>query len=122
MLRLATLVRRLGGLVAAVVLAVLALGPAVDAALCGGEDIASAGGRPTVESAAVSAVSHLDPARHAERADACSHGHCHHAAPSTLEDGVEALTTLTRRDRIAVLQVDLPRPRLSFDLDRPPRA
>jgi hypothetical protein len=122
MLRLATLGRRLGGLMAAVVLAVFAFGPAADAAICGAEDLAASTGRPAVQAAAVSASDHVDPAHHAERGGACAHGHCHHGAPCTPDDAGQTSATLTLRDRLPLLQVDVPSSRLTYDLDRPPRA
>lgn len=74
MARLWTAWRGAGGLMVALVIAVLAMGPGVDAFFCGGED------EPHAASTVASAA-HADGQDHDHAAgEVCIHGHCHHPA------------------------------------------
>lgn len=118
--------RRLGGLLAALVLVVLALGPGLDTMVCGGEGGMSAAAAESVgadHSTAVSAdIGHAGDQDHDQGLDPCIHGHCHHSAayvPIGLGAVPEA-QVLPARHVIALATVTaLDR---KFQLKRPPRA
>jgi hypothetical protein len=113
-----TWLRGMGGLLAACLLVALVVTPAVDAAVCAGDD------RPVVtgtsQVSAVEAADHQVP--HPIDAGDCQHGHCHHGAPM--------LGGLLDADMVLILADGSPsasraRALASLDLtgpERPPRA
>lgn len=116
--------RRLGGLLAALVLAVLTMGPSLDALICGGEDgMSAAAAVQTVDSDhAVAVEDGHGQSPHDGDLTPCMHGHCHHGAPyvpAALSDAEEpsVLTDGHDLDRVTVVTSDR-----HFQLKRPPRS
>lgn len=112
--------KQLGAIFAAMLVAILALGPSIDSLICKDGDGFSA-------SAAESAAGHvladeIDTSDHgADAAGVCVHGHCHHAAPYTPPIQSTAATFAVSRADLAVAPDDetpINRPNL---LIRPPR-
>jgi hypothetical protein len=107
--------RRFGAAFAALVLAVLALGPSLESALCADEAPAEA-----------TAFLLASDAGHADdhgRADGCVHGHCHHGAPYAPEPATSAAPTLAyAAARLTPGGDAAPPAGRQFDLIRPPRA
>lgn len=115
--------RRFGGLVAILLLAVVAVAPNADLLLCSGEAVPAAEAGPSAKAAPVSAASeqHADTSSQDDLGGVCAHGHCHHGGAFTpmaiaqISDG---------RSRVERLSVPLSAPAVShlqFGLDRPPR-
>lgn len=78
MRRLMTALRGMGGLLAACLLVALVVAPAVDAAVCAGDDRPVAA--ETLQVAKAQAADHQN-SHPADLAGDCQHGHCHHGAP-----------------------------------------
>lgn len=119
MRRLTTWLRGMGGLLAACLLVALVVTPAIDAAVCAGDDL------PAVTTGsqvfAVNAADHQTP-HPIDVAGDCQHGHCHHGAPM-LGDLIDAEPALILADG----SPSAPRARALASLDlagpeRPPRA
>ncbi len=109
--------RRFGAVFAALVLAVLALGPSLESALCADEAPAAA------EAAAFLLVSETDHADDHGRADGCVHGHCHHGAPYAPEPATSTAPSLVyAAARLTPGEDAAPPAGRQFDLMRPPRA
>jgi hypothetical protein len=118
MVGLADIWRRLAGALAALLVGVLALAPALDRAVCGpGESPAIAAHAVEAPSQAEPDLDHRDAA-----ADACVHGHCHHAAydlPTVAPAAGEGLWTAARPGAPPVAELAT---ETHFGLMRPPRA
>lgn len=118
MRRLTTWLRGMGGLLAACLLVALVVTPAIDAAVCAGDDRPVITGAPQVS--AVEAADHQVP--HPIDAGDCQHGHCHHGAPMLggLFDADPALILADGSPPVsrarALASLDLAGP------ERPPRA
>lgn len=109
--------RRFGAAFAALVLAVLALGPSLESAMCADEAPA------TAEAAAYLLTSDAGHADDHGRADGCVHGHCHHGAPYTPEPATSAAPSLAHAAARLTPDGDaVPPAGRQFDLMRPPRA
>lgn len=108
--------RRFGAAFAALVLAVLALGPSLDGVLCAGD-------APSAVQVAVSLGSPGADAHDHERTDGCAHGHCHHGAPQAPEPAVAPAAPLAYAAARLTPAKDAASPAgRQFDLMRPPRA
>lgn len=80
MSRTATWLKTVSGALCALLLLVFTFAPAVDALLCGSEDVPAATAQVSVGEVAVG-LDHTDKTQHGKAAgDVCSHGHCHHSA------------------------------------------
>ena len=105
--------RRLGGVLAALVLGFFTVGPGLDGLLC----------HPGVDGA--HAAVELAPAGHADHESGegvCLHGACHHAAPFP-PDAPQAVTRAAPSVVRAAPPADLgPTFDLLYGLERPPRA
>lgn len=100
-------------------LAVLGLGPAVDAAVCQGEAPTAAAHLDADHAGAAQA----EPEHgHADGADACAHGHCHHAAPYVPTAVLAASAPSAARGRVSLADASVRVAGRQFGLDRPPRA
>lgn len=115
--------RRIRGLMAALVLAVLVLGPGMDAYVCRDEGVPSATAASSAVVAAQDAAIHTD-AGHAEDGDGlgpCAHGHCHpvfFTSPHSAQIGEAKAVT----QRLLPPQASVVRSDMQFGLMRPPRA
>ena len=101
MTRLAKWWRSIGGLAAACLLALFAVGPVADAVVCQAD-------APAVEAAYAPDKADVaapgDPKSHPAEAGICVHGHCHHAGPLLAE--LKARATLPIVSRAAALRGD----------------
>jgi hypothetical protein len=79
MARTATWLKTVSGALCALLLLVFTFAPAVDALLCGSEDVPAASAQVSAGEGAVD-QDHTDKTPHGNAADICSHGHCHHGA------------------------------------------
>ena len=111
--------KRLGAMFAAVLVAVLALGPSLDSLICKDGDGFSA----AAESGIGHAVSDdADLGDHGlDMAGACVHGHCHHGAPYAPPiQNADAVVVVSQAD-LAVAPDDNPPSNQPNLLIRPPR-
>ena len=118
MVGLADIWRRLAGTLAALLVSVLVLAPALDRAVCGPSE------SPAVATAHVAEAPGLADADHDhdDAAGACIHGHCHHAAydlPTLAPATGEGLWTTARLGAPPVAELATA---THFGLMRPPRA
>lgn len=106
---------------AALVLAVLTLGPGLDGLLCKDEGRIGAASAELPATQVSSVDGHSDPPDGGP--GVCAHGHCHHAAPyvpaspAAAEDPLDLLGPAHALPRYRA-----PRPDPTFGLRRPPRA
>jgi hypothetical protein len=112
--------RKVGAVLAALVLTFLTFGPSLDTFLCGDEGAHAA---PVAEMTVSKATAHQDGASDADGPGLCVHGHCHHATayvpvmPEAAEapDYIESALNRPARSRVATSDPQ-------FGLMRPPRA
>lgn len=118
--------RACGGLLVALVLAVLVMGPSLDALLCRDDAAAHAVAGATGQDllAAQDAPADADDDGD-DDAGPCVHGHCHHGASV----GAPPAIAIAIADRASgtgtlhpLVEVSLPPGQSPFGLDRPPRA
>lgn len=112
--------KRFGGALAALTLAVLALGPGIDGLICQGDSGLSAAAATLADEASVSS-DHPSHETGKGGVDACVHGHCHHASPYTpslQEQGASFDGALLR---LAVAPDAAPTSHPPSGLIRPPR-
>lgn len=122
MARLSRSLRWTGGLLAALVLAVLSFGPALDALVCNDEPAASASVSTSLEVQSVS-DNHPTSEDHGGSAGGaiCAHGHCHHSSPYVSPISLSAEVP-TVRDRSMLVHEDVaPASAQLNGLKRPPR-
>lgn len=111
--------RRLGAALSALVLAVLVLGPSLDAIICHDDLSMSAA---AAEALTERAAPHQDRSDHGGDGLACVHGHCHHGsayAPVAFA-AVEGREALRAEHKLFRVRVEISDPK--FGLKRPPRA
>lgn len=110
--------RGIGGLLAALVLVMLACGPTVDAFVCRGEAPIVVG---TVAEAAHAAqqTGHAD---HHDQGQPCAHGHCHHAGLFAAAPTAEVKTVQVVAVRPVAHWASVALSDAQFGLMRPPRA
>lgn len=112
--------RSLRGLVAALLLAVLTLGPTVDSLVCGG-DVSFAAAASEAQIVNVQA-SQLPDDHGSGMADVCMHGHCHHYAPFFPAQGVGEHSVNESPAAHDSLRATIRTSDPHFGLKRPPRA
>ena len=110
--------RKIGMALAALVLAVLTLGPGLDGLVCRDE-----GGAVAAAPIAAEAASDGHSGSADQGADICVHGHCHHSAPYV----PSALASVETRDHLTgdahlLARARIPTSDPKFGLMRPPRA
>jgi hypothetical protein len=121
--------RELGGLLAAAVIVMLAIGPSMDALICSGEGIpevsvsvaATAPMAIAKDQADLSGDQHTGVPGHSDRG-ACPHGHCHHGSVAKAALEAPSLGVLKVADRLPIPLTTVPISDLRYSLDRPPRA
>jgi hypothetical protein len=121
--------RGLGGLLAAAVVVVLAIGPSMDALICSGEGVpaasaAAAATSPTVVAKAQADLAgdqHTGAPGHSD-SGACPHGHCHHGGLARLAIAAPSLAVVGLTDRLPIPLTPVPVSDRRYSLDRPPRA
>lgn len=116
--------RRLGGLLAAAVVALLVVGPGIDTIICAGEDVVAVGAPdhgPQLNAAADDHPSPTVPGA-VDHSGACPHGHCHHIAADRAAYAVAELDAPAALARLPIPQARGPDSDLFYDLERPPRA
>lgn len=113
--------RRLGAVLAALVLAVLAFGPSLDALLC--HDDADLGAVAAEMPAFGAEPGDQGPGEHAGGRAACVHGHCHHGAAHTPAlSAPDASRADAGAAGLGTPRTRIPTSDLKFRLIRPPRA
>lgn len=117
--------RGIGGLMAALILAVLAFGPSIDAYVCQGEAVhpavaASSAGEAVQHAEALHA--HAFPAAHDDGEGPCVHGHCHHAIFFADTPPVQIGQAGAVPQRLSPRRTSVALSDLQFGLMRPPRA
>jgi hypothetical protein len=112
--------RKIGAVLAALVLTVLTFGPSLDTFLCGDEGAHAA---PVAEMTVSKATAHQNGALDADGLGPCVHGHCHHATayvPVMPEAAAAPDYIVSALDRPGRSRVPTSDPQ--FGLMRPPRA
>ena len=115
--------RRFGGLTAALVLAVLAVGPTADLLICSGEGVptAEASASPMTVLASTADDQHPAAPWHSDRGGVCPHGHCHHGGISAPVAAALVSDPVSHAERLPVPQSVSRISYLNFGLERPPR-
>lgn len=112
--------RRLGGLVAACLLVVLASAPSIDAIVC--QDDAQI--TSVTQTSTVAADATAAPASAPQRGDVgdiCPHGHCHHVAAEVPKDPVRHVLPVFVEVRSGALAQRFPPSLPGATPERPPR-
>lgn len=116
--------RKLGGLLAALVVAVFTMGPGLDTLICGGDGGINAVAAVQTASADHTASvedGHGQPSQD-QSLGVCMHGHCHHGAlyvPDTLPTAEAPLAVPNGHDLVRATGTTSDR---HFQLKRPPRS
>lgn len=116
--------RRLGGLLAAAVVALLVVGPGIDTIICAGEDVVAVGAPDHGLRLNAAADDHHSPTAPGtvDHTGACPHGHCHHIAADRAACAVAELDAPGTLARLPIPQARGLDSDLLYGLERPPRA
>lgn len=116
-----TWARSLRGMIAALLLAVLTLGPSVDALICG-DEAGAAAAAAEVQTVIVQATPDTPDDHGSGMSDVCIHGHCHHYAPFVPILGAGEQATIEPSAQHDWWQTTIRKSDPHFGLKRPPRA
>lgn len=107
-------------LAAALLVAVLSLGPSVDSLICGNDLSSGAAAAEITTSAGQTVTAPLDDHGSAP-ADVCIHGHCHHFAPFVPIEGVGGVGADLPSAKHVLGRTAVRKTDPHFGLKRPPR-
>lgn len=116
-----TWTRAVRWLAVALLVAVLSLGPSVDALVCGNDGSLSAAAAEAPTVAGQSFAAPEDQHQGSDIADVCIHGHCHHYAPFVPLNGDGDFLAKGIRSQHDLERGDIRTSDPHFGLKRPPR-